>query len=335
MKLAHRCATAHLPLWLRYIAMCLLAATTSAVAQDRSDLCDCAHDAGLKAFDAGDPRTYPAGTVGCAAACDTGTIVLPLPPDGILRFSSFTAQGAFSLAFRPNAMNTAVTLLVAGDVVLSAAQCCGTVSVIGHPGEAATTAHGVGSGGSGGPGAFRGGRGHSQPLGVGGLTPGGNGEGPGGGWGATTNVEAIGGTFTGTPEFAPLIGGSGGGGGSGSGFEAACLGGGGGGGGGAILIKANGRIALKNFQIVADGGRGGEPADRSCAQGGAGGSGGAIKLVARTFSGSDTARLRANGGEPAHRAGVATAGRIRLESADNSALSVFSAEPVAIRIQRR
>src|SRR3954447_5725822 len=92
MKLAHRCATAHLPLWLRYISMCLLAATTSAVAQDTSDLCDCARDAGLKAFDAGDPRPYPAGTVGCAAACATGTIVLPLPPDGTLRFSSFTAQ---------------------------------------------------------------------------------------------------------------------------------------------------------------------------------------------------------------------------------------------------
>src|SRR5205814_1963534 len=114
-----------------------------------------------------------------------------------------------------------------------------------------------GCGRDGGPGAFRGGRGHSQPLGIGGLTPGGNGEGPGGGWGATTNVEAIGGTFTGTPELQPLIGGSGGGGGSGFGFEPACLGGGGGGGGGAILIKANGRITLQNFQIVADGGPGG------------------------------------------------------------------------------
>jgi hypothetical protein len=335
MKLAHRCGAPHLPLWLRFIALCLLAATNSAAAQDVSDLCDCGHDTALKAFDAGDPRTYPAGTTGCAAACEAGTIVLPLPPDGILRFSSFKAQGAFFVAFRPNAMNTPVTVLVSGDVLLSAQQCCGTVSVIGAPGEGATTSHGVGSGGSGGPGAFRGGRGHSQPLGVGGLTPGGNGEGPGGGWGATTNVEAIGGTFTGTPELTPLIGGSGGGGGSGSGFEAACLGGGGGGGGGAIVMKVNGRITLQNFQIVADGGRGGEPADRGCAQGGAGGSGGGIKLVARTFSAAGTARLTAKGGEPAHRAGVATAGRIRLESADDSGQSLFSAEPVAIRMRVR
>jgi hypothetical protein len=57
-------------------------------------------------------------------------------------------------------------------------------------------------------------------------------------------VEAIGGTFTGTPELKPLIGGSGGGGGSGSGFAAACNGGGGGGGGGAILIAANGRVSI-------------------------------------------------------------------------------------------
>jgi len=333
MKLARWCGFVYIPLWLRFTAVCLLAATTSAVGQDIVDLCGCARDAAARAFDAGDPRTYPAGTTGCASACDAGTIVLPLPADGVLRFSAFKAQGAFTINFRPNPTNTPVTLLVAGDVTLSAPQCCGTVSVAGNRGETAGRA--VGVGGLGGPGAFRGGRGHGQPLGVGGLTPGGNGEGPGGGWGATTNVEAIGGTFTGTPELQPLIGGSGGGGGSGNGFAAACLGGGGGGGGGAILIKANGRIAIQNFQVVANGGPGGEPADRSCAQGGAGGSGGAIRLVARTFSTTGTARLSAKGGDPGHRGGDATAGRVRLESVDDPAPAKFETAPEAIRVRVR
>jgi len=319
-------------LWWHVLVTCLLVAATSVVAQDLADLCGCARDGTLKGFNAGDPATYPAGTTGCAAACQSGAIVLPMPADGVLRFSNFSAQGAFTISFKPNSTNTPLTLLVSGDVVLRAPSCCGTLVVAGHAGDAATPARGVGAGGIGGPGAFRGGRGHSQPLGVGGLTPGGNGEGPGGGWGATTNVEALGGTFTGTPELQPLLGGSGGGGGSGFGFEPSCLGGGGGGGGGAILIKANGRIALQNFQVVADGGPGGQPADRSCSQGGAGGSGGAIRLVARSFSGMGAARLTAKGGEPAHRGGVATAGRIRLESVDNSSATTFATEPSASRV---
>ncbi len=252
----------------------------------------------------------------------------------MLRFSSFTVSGAFTIGFRSNAANTPVTLLVAGDVVLRAPACCGTMAVSGHGAEAGS-ARGVGAGGLGGPGAWRGGRGHGPPLGLGGLTPGGNGEGPGGGWGATTQFEAIGGTFTGTPELEPLVGGSGGGGGSGFGFETPCNGGGGGGGGGALLIKANGSIAIENFQIAADGGAGGEPGERSCAQGGAGGSGGAVRLVARTFTAAGTARLTAKAGAAAYRGGTATAGRIRLESLDGSAPSAIATEPIAIRTGAR
>ena len=305
---------------LRFSIVCVFLATVPAVAQSVVDLCDCATATGLRAFDAGNPQTYPAGATGCAATCESGSIVLPLPPDGVLRFSSFTASGAFTIGFQPNATNTPVTLLVSGDVVLRAPACCGIVGVKGQGGEAGS-ARGVGAGGVGGPGAWRGGRGHGPPLGLGGMTPGGNGEGPGGGWGATTNFEAIGGTFTGTPELQPLIGGSGGGGGSGSGFEPPCNGGGGGGGGGALLIKSNGRIAVENFQILADGGAGGEPGDRNCAQGGAGGSGGAVRLVARTFSSSGTARITALAGSPGYRGGTATAGRVRLESSDGSTIA--------------
>jgi hypothetical protein len=198
----------------------------------------------------------------------------------------------------------------------------------------AGTRQAVGTGGRGGPGGWRGGRGHGQPLGVGGLTPGGNGEGPGGGWGATTNVEAIGGTFTGTPELEPIMGGSGGGGGSGNQQAATCIGGGGGGGGGALLLKANGRVTLDNFQVIADGGPGGDPADRACAQGGAGGSGGAVRIVARSFSAAHTARVSARAGNPAFRAGAATAGRIRLESVDDSVRTAFVTEPIANRVRR-
>ena len=312
------------------VLLACLASVGPGLAQTAIDLCGCARESTLRPFDAGEPRTYPAGTTGCAAACQSGSIVVPLPSDGILRFSSFTVAGAFTIAFRPNATNTPVTLLVSGDVVLRAPACCGTFGMSGSTGEMATS-RGVGAGGLGGPGAFRGGRGHGPPLGLGGLTPGGNGEGPGGGFGATTNVEAIGGTFTGTPELQPLVGGSGGGGGSGFGFDPPCNGGGGGGGGGALLIKANGRITVQNFQVVADGGPGGEPGDRNCAQGGAGGSGGAIRLVARTFAASGTARLTARAGEPAYRGGTATAGRIRIESLDNTGQTTFTTEPIATR----
>jgi hypothetical protein len=307
----------------------VLSAAT-AVAQGTIELCGCATDASLRPFNAGDPRTYPPGTSGCVAACEAGAIALPLPPDGTLRFSSFAATGAFTISFISNPSNTPATILVAGDVTLRAPRCCGTVTVAGNPGTPGTV-QAVGTGGAGGPGGWRGGRGHGRPLGVGGLTPGGNREGPGGGWGATTNVEAIGGTFTGTPTFEPLIGGSGGGGGSGNQQAAACIGGGGGGGGGALLIKANGRVTLDNFTIVADGGPGGDPADRACAQGGAGGSGGAVRLVARTFAVTGMARISARAGSPAYRAGDGTAGRIRLEALDDSVRKGLTTEPIAIR----
>jgi hypothetical protein len=316
---------------------CLLAlcfTLTATLAAQEADVCGCSRDAQLRPFDAGDPRTYPTGTTGCATSCGQGTIVLPLPADGVLRFSSFTANGTFAISFRPNAANTPATLLVAGDVTLKAPACCGELTVNGHAGGHGS-ASSVGEAGPGGPGAWRGGRGHGPPLGVGALTPGGNGEGPGGGWGSTTNFEAIGGTFTGTPELDPLIGGSGGGGGSGFAFDAGCQGGGGGGGGGALLIKANGRVTIEHFRISADGGVGGEPGSRTCAQGGAGGSGGAIRIVAGAFASNGTAEITAKAGRPGYRAGVATAGRVRLESQDASADRAFTTEPSAIRVAAR
>src|SRR3954468_15698470 len=99
MKLAVPCAVSPSALWWRVLVTCLLAASTSAVAQDLADICGCGRDSTLKAFNAGDPSTYPAGTTGCTAACESGTITLAIPADAILRFSSFTAPGAFTIGF--------------------------------------------------------------------------------------------------------------------------------------------------------------------------------------------------------------------------------------------
>ena len=284
---------------------------------------------GARPFDAGDPSTYPAGTHGCAAACTSGMIVLPLPADGVLRFSRFTANGSFTITFAPNARNTPATIRVGGDVVLHAPRCCGTLSVNGHDGQSGT-ASGPGLGGDGGVGGYKGGYGHGQPIT--GFTIGGNGLGPGGGVGATTTIQAVGGEFVGPPELNPIVGGSGGGGGSG--IEGpACTGGGGGGGGGGLLIVVGGRISLQNFEIHADGGNGGDVGDRSCAQGGAGGSGGGIRLVARTFEDGGSVTIMARGGKPGFKGLGGTAGRIRLESHDGSATTVFLTEPPASRVQ--
>ena len=71
-----------------------------------------------------------------------------------------------------------------------------------------------------------------------------------------------------------------------------------------------------------------------CAQGGAGGSGGAVRIVARSVSAAHTARVSARAGKPGFRAGDATAGRIRLESVDNSARTALVTEPIAVRVRR-
>ncbi len=64
-------------------------------------------------------------------------MTIPLPPDGILKFSRF--RSAESAAFvRPNAANTPVTILVAGDVTITGSSCCFAFSVAGTTAAAAT-----------------------------------------------------------------------------------------------------------------------------------------------------------------------------------------------------
>jgi hypothetical protein len=309
------------------------------VAQAVLDLCGCAGTPGLLPFNASDPATYPPGTVGCTSPCDTGVITLPLPPDGVLRFSSFTVSGAsggFFIRFAessPNRTNPPVTILVAGDVVLRRTNgCCGNFDVSGGGGS--NGGNGIaGVGGPGGQGGYRGGDGAAPGVNL--ATIGGAGQGPGGGLGATLVANAVGGTFFGVPELVPLVGGSGGGGGGNSGsLGVSCTGGGGGGGGGAILIAANGTFTMHNFDIFADGGAGGSVGNGGCGErGGAGGSAGAIRLVANRFVHVGTARLFARAGGAQFNAPGGTNGRIRIESVDPSAQTNLSPDPTSVALR--
>jgi hypothetical protein len=300
------------------------------LAQQVLDICGCAGDPTLTPFNAADPSTYPAGTSGCSSPCSSGTIVFPLPPSGILKFSSFTVDGGFNIFFSRNAANTPATILVAGDVLLRGAfGCCQSFSVGGNNGSNGTGSI-AGVGGLGGNGGFRGGDAAAEAINS--FTQGGAGFGPGGGPGATSSGAAGGGTFFGVLELVPLAGGSGGGGGAGFGTTASCTGGGGGGGGGGLLIAANGTIRIVNYEVNADGGAGGSVGNGGCARGGGGGAGGAIRLVARTLVDGGAANVRARGAGSFFGGGSGDNGRIRLESIDTSAQTQFFTEPAAVRV---
>lgn len=319
-----------------FVAIVLGSGNGSVMAQAVLDLCGCANTPGLQPFNAADPTTYPPGTSGCSSPCTSGTITLPLPPDGILRFSSFTASsnGNFQIRFAESSAtpsNTPVTILVSGDVLLrNTAFCCGNISVSGGDGSSGGNGF-TGVGGGGGQGGFRGGDGAAPGVNL--ATVGGSGQGPGGGIGANASTISAGGTFIGVPELLPLVGGSGGGGGTGTQTGVTCTGGGGGGGGGAILIAANGTMTMTNFDIFADGGNGGSVGNGGCARGGAGGAAGGIRVVANKFVHGGTARLFARGGSPNFTGGTGTNGRIRIESVDPSAQTSLSPDPTSVALR--
>jgi hypothetical protein len=301
----------------------------SNIAQQVIDLCGCASDPTLQPFHAGQPATYPPGTSGCTVNCTSGSITLPLPPDGILRFSSFTVDGSFTVGFARNPANTPVTILVSGNVLIRNSGCCPNFSVSGSGGSSGTSST-AGVGGLGGNGGFKGADGSA--LGINGFNIGGAGLGPGGGAGGTPTAGAGGGVFFGLPELLPLLGGSGGGGGSGFGTAPSCTGGGGGGGAGGLMIVANGTMTIQNYDLTADGGSGGSVGNGGCANGGGGGSGGAIRLVAARLIDGGNARLWASAGFGGHNSSSGTIGRIRLESLDASAQTAFAPQIAALRV---
>ncbi len=223
----------------------------------------------------------------------TNATVIPLPPDGVLHYKRVEITREGSVTFVKNALNTPVTLVAQGEVIIAGDLLLdGTGPTGGDPGRA-------------GPGGFDGGRGNS------GDQPAGPGRGPGGAkpgfeFGAGSGAYAdqgetgggrgaVAGDTYGDPLLLPVIGGSGGGGRT----ECYC---GGGGGGGAILIASSIRIALPTAEhgVFARGG--------SALQNG--GSGGAIRLVAPVVEGVGT--LNVIGG--AH----SGSGRIRIDSPDAS-----------------
>jgi hypothetical protein len=308
------------------VAAFVLAAPSLARMQGSLDLCGCASFPGLQPFDSTVSSTFPPGTT------DSGTtITFTLPPDGILRFSSFRVVNRY-IGFTRNALNTPVTILVAGNVTLqSTVGCCYYFVLNGSRGSNGN-GEVAGVGGLGSNGGFRGGDG--AQLGISGTSIGGAGFGPGGGGGGSPgSCSGSGGTFLGVPELLPLLGGSGGGGGcSTAPSPTSCSGGGGSGGGGAILIAANGTLSLIDYQIRAEGGFGGSQGNGTCSANGGSGSGGAIRLIANQLVQGGSAELFARAGEGNGSFG-GTPGRVRLESIDGSALTAFTGgSPGAIRI---
>jgi hypothetical protein len=313
------------------VALLIVSGKADVIAQQVLDICGCANTPGLTAFDARDPATYPPGTTGCSGPCTSGSITFALPPDGILRFSSFTAIGGFHFGFARNSANTPVTILVAGDAnFTSTVGCCMTIGLNGAGGSNGTGSGVAGVGGLGGNGGYRGGDGSA--LGVNGFDIGGAGFGPAGGPPGSQAVGSGGGVYLGIPEMLPLVGGSGGGGGGGFQTSASCTGGGGGGGGGGLLIAANGTLTLTNYQILAEGGTGGGVGNSTCARGGGGGAGGSIRLVAASFAGGGTQQPLARGGGGGHNSFGGTDGRIRFETLDTTAQTAFAPIPSAIRV---
>lgn len=311
-------------------ALIALAISAGPRAQQVFDICGCATGPNLGNVNLSDDATFQG-----IATRSSDVVTFALPPDGVLRFESLqTGSSNRYIRFTRNALNTAVTILVKGDVTLSTPSGYSTrnISVDGSNGGGGTPVA-AGVGGWGGHGGFRGGDGAAAVIN--GAFVGGAGFGPGGGNGTvatTASIEStsIGGTFFGVPELLPLVGGSGGGGGAGTSASTNCTGGGGGGGGGALLIAVNGALTLNNYDIFAEGGNGGGPGNTNCSRGGAGGSGGAIRMIAGRFAGSG-GTVYARGGTAGWGANAGLQGRVRFETVDSSAQTTFSADPPAAR----
>jgi hypothetical protein len=324
---------------IRWLLLAFAALCTAGAAQaQNTDFCGCAGNPNsLGNFVSSNESSWPVGTFrridrfgGCEDAVE-----IPLPPDGVLVFDSFTVAGTTPrgcnthVTFTPNAANTPVTILVKGNVTIGSS---GRITVSGFPGGNGTNG-GSGVPGLGGPGGFAGGEGAYQLANF--ASIGGNGVGPGGGVGSTVTPPALanGGLFIGVPELRPLLGGSGGGGGRSGSPNLGSSGAGGGGGSGAVLLAANGTIDIQsNGFIHANGGPGGSPGG-AFATGGGGGSGGAIRLIANRIQGAGQIfAVAGNGGHCCGSEGLAgTNGRIRIEAIFNS-FAADNTTPVALRV---
>ena len=258
---------------------------------------------------------------------------LQLPEDGIFNFTTVTIPSGVTVRFEKNETNTPVVILATGDIDIT-----GVIDVSGGDAAAAGAAGDGNLGddgipGSGGPGGFDGGFGGTRDN-----LEGGNGLGPGGGFGATAFIGTFGcsgsgagflatgdrnfrcaspvGQPYGNASLQPLIGGSGGGGGhAGETFG----GSGGGGGGGAILLASSGTITV-NGSVLANGGQAGRSSGSASGGIGGEGSGGAIRIIATTVAGNGVIQAIDNGvnfNNPSAATlgpGAGSDGRIRIEA---------------------
>lgn len=248
------------------------------------------------------------GSFGPINVAASQTLVIPLPPDGIIHATTVTLGSNSVLRFTRNEKNTPVYLLATGDVEIA-----GTIDVSG--GNPTSVAGGIG-----GPGGFDGG-----VPGIAG-SPGGDGLGPGGGRaGAGSGATVAGGgsygsrnsctncgEIYGSQLMFPMLGGSGGGARTDASNQ------GGGGGGGALLLASSTRVSCnRNFCIDASGGVG------SGFLGG--GSGGAVRVVAPRIDG--TGSVITSGGSS-----VAGSGRVRFDLIDRSGFGSVSFSSVAATV---
>ena len=260
----------------------------------------------------------------------TVNTTLQLPPSGIFNFTTVNIPSGVTVTFTKNTTNTPVVILASGNVTIAGSINLNATSAIstGTSGDGNLGDDGIP--GTGGPGGYDGGAGGTPTN-----KRGGDGLGPGGGLGTSSNVNgnnnggggaghtnaggnssgATGGPAYGSTLLLPLVGGSGGGGGTGGSFFSAA---GGGGGGGAILIASSGTVSITG-SILANGGGGGNTGGSGCGGAGGGGSGGAIRIAATTISGNGTINAVAGGGGPNNcgtysGGGGGSTGRIRLEA---------------------
>lgn len=202
------------------------------------------------------------GSTGANGAFNpTSNTTLPLPPDGVLNFTTVNIPQNVTVTFERNARNTPVVLLATGNVTIA-----GTIDLKGEDANGPDP-------GRGGPGGFDGG--------AGGIRCGGPGLGPRGGSAACDGFSGGGGgSGVLNEKLVPLVGGSGGGGAGGvTGF-----GSGGGGGGGAIVIASSGTLTLNGVFSI-PGGSGHNPGAGGFRIGGSGGSG-VARFLATSVAGS-------------------------------------------------
>ena len=235
-------------------------------------------------------QTFDSGSSGALGAfAPTESVVVDLPEDGVLHYTTIDIPEGVTVTFNRNDANTPVYMLATGDVTIG-----GLVSVNGVQGGGSHNRWWVSRlGGVGGPGGGDGGAsraGTSTVWGQHGTGPGagaahnssGWGQGPSGGASPVGNggkqpSGPAGGVAPADKSWWLYFGGSGGGAGTD---------GGGGGGGGVITIASSGTLLLTG-EVRANGGAGNFH--------GASGGAGSVRLVATTVTGTGKLRALAGG----------------------------------------